>query len=172
MYQMAELYSKLPKNRYTDLFHSKALQNLPKLGISVRKYTIWQTWCTCCWNDVVLRKPTFLHIYLLRNVSEAVWPDWAKFRRLGDIFRHWVHFLCKISSKIHQSKGFIFVTFCLISLGKKSYLVRLHLRRFLTNLGDFFTNMGDFFSQNVWSHCLEVRNETSKMYGWTFSIEV
>jgi hypothetical protein len=28
--------------KYTNIFHSKALQNLPKLGFLVRKYTIWQ----------------------------------------------------------------------------------------------------------------------------------
>jgi hypothetical protein len=30
MYQMAVIYSKWPQNRYTNLFHSKTLQNLPK----------------------------------------------------------------------------------------------------------------------------------------------
>jgi hypothetical protein len=29
---------------YTNLFHSKVLQNLPKLGFLVWKYTIWQPW--------------------------------------------------------------------------------------------------------------------------------
>jgi hypothetical protein len=29
---------------YTNLFHSKTLQNLPKMGFWVWKYTIWQTW--------------------------------------------------------------------------------------------------------------------------------
>jgi hypothetical protein len=32
IYQMTEIYSKWPWSRYTNLFHSKALQNLPKLG--------------------------------------------------------------------------------------------------------------------------------------------
>jgi hypothetical protein len=31
---------------YTNLFHPKALQNLPKLGFFIWKYTIWQTWFT------------------------------------------------------------------------------------------------------------------------------
>jgi hypothetical protein len=30
---------------YTNIFHSKALNNLPKLEFSVWKYTIWQPWC-------------------------------------------------------------------------------------------------------------------------------
>jgi hypothetical protein len=29
---------------YNKLFHSKALQNLPKLGFLVWQYTIWQPW--------------------------------------------------------------------------------------------------------------------------------
>jgi hypothetical protein len=37
MYQMAI--------EYTKLYHSKALQNLPKLGLLVSKYTLWQPWC-------------------------------------------------------------------------------------------------------------------------------
>jgi hypothetical protein len=28
--------------KYTNIFHSKAIQNLPKFGFLVRKYTIWQ----------------------------------------------------------------------------------------------------------------------------------
>jgi hypothetical protein len=28
--------------KYTNIFDSKALQNIPKLGFLVRKYTIWQ----------------------------------------------------------------------------------------------------------------------------------
>jgi hypothetical protein len=31
---------------YNNLFHSKALQNLPKLGFFVWKYTMWQHWTT------------------------------------------------------------------------------------------------------------------------------
>jgi hypothetical protein len=30
--------------KYTNIYHSKALQNVPKLGFLVRKQTIWQTW--------------------------------------------------------------------------------------------------------------------------------
>jgi hypothetical protein len=56
MYQMTEKYSKWPNNipndhtifqmtiQYTSIFHSKALQNLPKLGFLVWKQTIWQPW--------------------------------------------------------------------------------------------------------------------------------
>jgi hypothetical protein len=44
-YQNGENYTKLTLNyqmviEYTDLFHSQALQYLPKLGFLVRKYTI------------------------------------------------------------------------------------------------------------------------------------
>jgi hypothetical protein len=42
IYQMAVNYSKRSLNRYTNIFHSKALQNLPKLGFLVWKQTIWQ----------------------------------------------------------------------------------------------------------------------------------
>jgi hypothetical protein len=31
--------------KYTNIFHFKALQNLPKLGFLVWKYTIWQPCC-------------------------------------------------------------------------------------------------------------------------------
>jgi hypothetical protein len=41
IYQMAVIYSKSAKN-YTNIFHSKANQNLPKLWVWVWKYTIWQ----------------------------------------------------------------------------------------------------------------------------------
>jgi hypothetical protein len=34
--------------RHTNTFHSKALQNLPKLGFLVWKQTIWQPWWTRC----------------------------------------------------------------------------------------------------------------------------
>jgi hypothetical protein len=30
--------------KYTNIFHSKALQNLPKVGFLVWKHTIWQPW--------------------------------------------------------------------------------------------------------------------------------
>jgi hypothetical protein len=30
--------------KYTKIFHSKTLQNLPKLGFLVLKQTIWQPW--------------------------------------------------------------------------------------------------------------------------------
>jgi hypothetical protein len=43
---MAVKYSKWPKN--TNIFHSKALPNIPKLGFLVWKYTIWQPWS---WNS-------------------------------------------------------------------------------------------------------------------------
>jgi hypothetical protein len=42
LYQMAIKYSKWSLNRYTNIFNSKALQNLPKLGFLVSKQTIWQ----------------------------------------------------------------------------------------------------------------------------------
>jgi hypothetical protein len=41
MFQMAVVYYKRPKN-ITNLLHSEALQNLPKLVFLVRKNTIWQ----------------------------------------------------------------------------------------------------------------------------------
>jgi hypothetical protein len=46
---MAIKYSKWPRIPngymyvdYTNVFHSKALQNLPELLLFIRKYTIWQ----------------------------------------------------------------------------------------------------------------------------------
>jgi hypothetical protein len=30
--------------KFTNIFHYKTLQNLPKLGIWVWNYTIWQPW--------------------------------------------------------------------------------------------------------------------------------
>jgi hypothetical protein len=53
-YQNGEKYTKLPQNisngrkidqmviKYTKIFHSKTLRNLPKLGFLVWKQTIWQ----------------------------------------------------------------------------------------------------------------------------------
>jgi hypothetical protein len=32
--------------KFTQIFHCKTFQNLPKLGFLVRKYTIWQPWST------------------------------------------------------------------------------------------------------------------------------
>jgi hypothetical protein len=42
---MTVKYSKWPYVKYTSIFHSKALHNLPKLGFLVWKQTIWQRWC-------------------------------------------------------------------------------------------------------------------------------
>jgi hypothetical protein len=55
-YQMAITY--IPNDekilqmtiKYTSIFHSKALQNLPKLGFLVWKQTIWQPWIS--WGTV------------------------------------------------------------------------------------------------------------------------
>jgi hypothetical protein len=38
---------------YTNFFHYKALQNLPKFGFSVRKQNIWQPWSL---SDRVMKK--------------------------------------------------------------------------------------------------------------------
>jgi hypothetical protein len=55
MYQDEEIYTKSPQNiqngrkmdqmaiNYTNIFHCNTLQNLPKMGFLVWKYTIWQT---------------------------------------------------------------------------------------------------------------------------------
>jgi hypothetical protein len=45
LYQMAVNYSKF-FIKYRNIFHSKALQNFPKLGFLVRKPTIWQPCAT------------------------------------------------------------------------------------------------------------------------------
>jgi hypothetical protein len=42
---------------YTNLFHSKALQNLPKLKFLVWKYTIWQPCCRPPWKKADTIKP-------------------------------------------------------------------------------------------------------------------
>jgi hypothetical protein len=80
-------------------------------------------------------------------------PDWANFRHLGDIFRRWAnffwrwaHFFWKISPKIHINKLQIWAIFCLkipkfwpkISLGKSSYLLRLHFGRYFNQIGRIF----------------------------------
>jgi hypothetical protein len=51
-------YTKWPK--YTNIYHCKYLQNLPKLEFGVWKYAIWQTWCKCVSSDryVALIIPT------------------------------------------------------------------------------------------------------------------
>jgi hypothetical protein len=41
---MSIKYTKWPYVKYTSIFHSKNLQNLPKLGYLVWKLTIWQPW--------------------------------------------------------------------------------------------------------------------------------
>jgi hypothetical protein len=56
IYQITTKYTKWPQNitngskmdqmviKYTKIFRSKTLQNLPKLGFLVGKQTIWQPW--------------------------------------------------------------------------------------------------------------------------------
>jgi hypothetical protein len=42
IYPTVVKYSKRPEYMYINNFHSKVLQNIPKLGFLVRKETIWQ----------------------------------------------------------------------------------------------------------------------------------
>jgi hypothetical protein len=44
IYQMAAVYVFQMAIKCTSIFHSNALQNLPKLGYFIRKYTVWQPW--------------------------------------------------------------------------------------------------------------------------------
>jgi hypothetical protein len=44
IYQMAVIYLFQIAIKCPNILHSKALQNLPKLGLSVSKYSIWQPW--------------------------------------------------------------------------------------------------------------------------------
>jgi hypothetical protein len=60
---MAVIYSKWPK--YTNLFNSQALQNLPKLVFLVLKYTIWQPWSNSIAKDhyaVCLNKASLIKL--------------------------------------------------------------------------------------------------------------
>jgi hypothetical protein len=41
---MAKIYTIQKGIKYTDIFNSKALQNLPQVGFLVWKYTIGQPW--------------------------------------------------------------------------------------------------------------------------------
>jgi hypothetical protein len=73
-----------------------------------------------------------------KKMYEKLAPDWGKFHRLGAFFQKW--------PKIHLNKLWIWTAFCLripmflpvISLGKSSYLLRLHLGRRLDKFGHFF----------------------------------
>jgi hypothetical protein len=48
--------------KYTNIFHSKTFQNLPKLGFMVWKYTIWQLW-----SGVNVIVTNFGHFYVHRQ---------------------------------------------------------------------------------------------------------
>jgi hypothetical protein len=48
---MAVIYSKWAWIMYTNIFHSKALQNLPKWGFLVWKNTIWQPCFRAHWQE-------------------------------------------------------------------------------------------------------------------------
>jgi hypothetical protein len=45
IYQITVKYTKIAV-KYTNIFHYKSVQNLPKLAFLVWKYTIWQPWST------------------------------------------------------------------------------------------------------------------------------
>jgi hypothetical protein len=80
--------------KYTNIFHCKTLQNLPKFGFLVLKYTIWQP-CLCCLRGRRKRKMD------TRNKSD----------RIGRIFtfRANFHFLGEFSLiGLHLSSGKFF----------------------------------------------------------------
>jgi hypothetical protein len=47
--------------KYTNIFHSKALQNLPKLGFLVWKQTIWQP-CSCVREEMASLIPARIYV--------------------------------------------------------------------------------------------------------------
>jgi hypothetical protein len=49
--------------KYTNIFHCKTLQNLPRLGFLVWKQTIWQPW----WSDQNVTLSVVEHSMLLVN---------------------------------------------------------------------------------------------------------
>jgi hypothetical protein len=72
-----------------------------------------------------LAPPIFSGFYPMTR-TQAVRPDWANFRHLGDVFRRWANFFLKnivqmiwaqffskILPKIHLNKLQIWATFCL-----------------------------------------------------------
>jgi hypothetical protein len=64
--------------KYTNTFHCKTLQYLPKLEILVWKYTIWQPWTVCrqriffskIWPPCVIGDP---------NIWTEIRADWSTF---------------------------------------------------------------------------------------------
>jgi hypothetical protein len=60
---------------HNNIFHSKALQNLPKLGLWVWKYTIWQPWFRfptrqLCYIFIYI---VFLSLHWLETKSRIFW---------------------------------------------------------------------------------------------------
>jgi hypothetical protein len=91
-YQMAVMSSKWTYN-ISNLFHSKALHNYPKLGFLVWKYIIWQPWLQYF--------PKFLHLR---------WP-----RRQYICWNSSLLFLATLRTKTHEKneqKRIIFKNAC------------------------------------------------------------
>jgi hypothetical protein len=99
--------------KYTYLFHSKTLQNLPELGFLVLKQTIWQP---CMWRARTRSKsPRFFHfekivIYAAAFCSgkkvEAKWPSEINRKKECYVFRYVSrqrHLLKRVVSQISQN---------------------------------------------------------------------
>jgi hypothetical protein len=95
--QLCQMYWNIPNGReifqmaikYTNFFHFKALQNVPKLEFWVWKYTIWQPCSRWPFNDSV-HEIRFWNC--ARNLGGSAFscvlksgrPDWANFRLLAE----------------------------------------------------------------------------------------
>jgi hypothetical protein len=67
--------------KYTNIFHSKTLQNLPKFGFLVLKYTIWQP-CT----QVTLAELAWHHwlsSVIKKTAHQKLSPTGRKFAQSG-----------------------------------------------------------------------------------------
>jgi hypothetical protein len=62
--------------KLTNTFRCKALQNFPKLGFLVWKYTIWQTWL----RGAKIASP------FLGKISDCKSPPWKPFSRVEPLF--------------------------------------------------------------------------------------
>jgi hypothetical protein len=141
--------------KYTIIFHSKALQNLPILGFLVWKSTIWQPWCVAD-----------LHFWHKKFTS----ADAGLMNRLGtqETFLIQKQWRCKFINMIHVLEWETLLTIGLFENGSdehKNNVSDAILLSFMCKLTFFYVKEKLFFFNvraYVWSQ------DHAHMYIWTW----
>jgi hypothetical protein len=81
--------------KYTNIFHCKTLQNLPKFGFLVCKQTIWQPW----FGPVVRHKINSLRAIYIHESPKFGWTT----HNLSDDKKNEAEYICVARHKIRVS---------------------------------------------------------------------